>query len=71
MTKITVTDDDLDSARTAFMSIARYDELAGKPWLFEDCLCAVVHALAERWSPPTLDPVVTERLGKIIEESKE
>lgn len=65
MTKLTVTDDDVSAAFDAW-------ELAldprGKP--YKTPMRAAAEALAERWSHPALDPVVTERLGKIIEESE-
>lgn len=69
MTKITVTEDDLTAAMEVFETVGTFNDL-GHCVNDRPTLRAVVHALAERWSQPTLDPVVTERLGKIIEESE-
>lgn len=70
MTKITITEDDITAAIDAFHLAARWESPMGDLPSIDDCLRAVCHALAERWSQPALDPVVTERLGKIIEESE-
>lgn len=71
MTKITVTDDDVTAAMMTFWDAERRDRCGENIGDRRKYIRAVCHALAERWSQPALDPAVTERLGKIIEESEE
>jgi len=69
MTKITVTEADVTAAGRAFETAGTFND---EGHCVDDYIAirAVVHALAERWSTPQLDPVVSERLQKLAEEAR-
>lgn len=70
--KITVTEVDIAAAWGAYEDALARDAVLGfKPTNYMAVVTAVAHALAARWSQPELDPVVTERLNKLMKEAKE